>query len=362
MTYHLTNYEFKIGLEIHIELKTTLKMFSNSLSMSEFLDKYQIFLPNLFVDEVDLGYPGSLPVVNYHAVKLGYVLAHLLKMDYKPILYFDRKNYFYYDLPKGYQITQFYKPLAINGTMLISNKQQQPKTIKITEIHLEEDTAKNLKSATHIKLDYNRCGIPLIEIVTAPDFVDADEVIDFLKRLTNLLNYYGISDAQMHRGSLRCDVNISINKVHELTLGNRIEIKNLNSYESIKMAIAFEMNQQFNAVTNNEVIMSATKTYLPATKATLFLRNKTTVDGYHYMPEINLPPIHVPASLISETKQFVTHHQMFIDHTNVNYEQIFAETYQLPLTMANVLINNHALLNIFYHTIHLPTLSLLIGH
>jgi aspartyl-tRNA(Asn)/glutamyl-tRNA(Gln) amidotransferase subunit B len=231
-------YKLSIGLEIHVELLTKTKMFSSSANSSN-------NEPNKNINEIDLALPGTLPSVNKEAVILAIKLAKALNMEINSSLKFDRKNYFYSDLPKGYQITQFFNPIGINGIL-----QDDGVNVKIERIHLEEDTAKQTKNGDDILLDYNRAGVPLIEIVTKPDIHSKEECILFLKSLKQLLIFLQISDGKMEDGSLRVDLNISISKNNEL--GTRAEIKNINSFYSVINAIDYEYKRQFNLIENNQ--------------------------------------------------------------------------------------------------------------
>ncbi|MDR2821834.1 MAG: Asp-tRNA(Asn)/Glu-tRNA(Gln) amidotransferase GatCAB subunit B, partial [Mycoplasmataceae bacterium] len=234
-------YKLAIGLEIHTELLTQTKMFSASKNDAN-------AEPNTCISPTDLGLPGTLPVANKQAVILGIKLAKALEMEIDPILQFDRKNYFYVDLPKGYQITQFYHPIGLNG--ILGN-------VKIERIHLEEDTAKQTKNGDQIHLDYNRVGVPLIEIVTRPDITSKEQCLEFLTNLKRLLIHLGVSDGKMENGSLRVDLNISVSDSD--TLGTRCEIKNLNSFSNILDAIDYEFNRQTKILEEGNQVISETR-------------------------------------------------------------------------------------------------------
>jgi aspartyl-tRNA(Asn)/glutamyl-tRNA(Gln) amidotransferase subunit B len=223
-------YKITIGLEIHTQLLTNSKMFSGS--------KNEVSnMPNININEIDLGMPGTMPSVNEQAVKLAVRLAKILDMEIDPVLRFDRKNYFYQDLPKGYQITQQFYPIGKNGKIIVNNK-----NVHIERIHLEEDTAKQIHEGKEILLDYNRAGIPLIEIVTKPEIHNKEECIGFLTELKRILTFFEISDGKMENASLRVDLNISISDTGKL--GTKVEIKNINSFSAVTKAIDYEYDRQ----------------------------------------------------------------------------------------------------------------------
>jgi aspartyl-tRNA(Asn)/glutamyl-tRNA(Gln) amidotransferase subunit B len=239
-------YQITIGLEIHTQVNTFNKVFSQSLNSSTSQS-------NTCVNEIDLGLPGTLPFFNLDVLKKAIILAKALKMDINNTLAFNRKVYFHYDLPKGYQITQFGEnTIAKNGIINLKNK-----TIRIEEFHIEEDTAKQTKENELNFLDYNRCGVGLIEIVTKPDFYLKEEVIEFLKQLKRLLIYLNISDGKMEESNLRVDVNISISNTE--SLGTRVEIKNLNSFNSVSKAIEHEFNRQKKILESGKAVIQETR-------------------------------------------------------------------------------------------------------
>ncbi|GMO14910.1 MAG: Asp-tRNA(Asn)/Glu-tRNA(Gln) amidotransferase subunit GatB [Mycoplasmoidaceae bacterium] len=275
-------YKLAIGLEIHTELLTKTKMFSSA--KNDALAK-----PNTCVDYVDLGLPGALPIPNKQAVILGIKLAKALNMKIDKNLVFDRKNYFYVDLPKGFQITQFYHPLGKNGNL---------GNVGIEEIHLEEDTAKQNKDGNNIILDYNRAGVPLLEIVTKPNITSKEQCIEFLDNLKRILINFGISDGKMENGSLRVDLNISVSKTN--TLGVRSEIKNINSFNNILDAIDYEYKRQSTLLDNNKKLTCDTRRYDDSKKQTVFMRNKASIDEYRYIAEPNIINIDI-SDLINQT-------------------------------------------------------------
>lgn len=265
-----------IGLEIHLTLNTTSKMFSDASN-----DNEGVLKPNTAINEIDLALPGTLPSINKEAVAKGLKLAELLNCKIAEVLSFDRKNYYYEDLPKGFQITQYFNPLGKNGFLQLSNKK-----ITINEMHLEEDTAK-IKNGM---LNYNRAGCPLIELVTDPCFSNENEVKEFLLKLIMLLKENDISTASLSKGKFRVDVNISIsNKENEL--GTKIELKGLNNLKNITKAIKYEINRQITEINAGSTLQSHTRWYDEKNKQTIFARKKDSVVDYRFMPEANLLPI-----------------------------------------------------------------------
>jgi aspartyl-tRNA(Asn)/glutamyl-tRNA(Gln) amidotransferase subunit B len=240
--------EFKltIGCEIHTELKTKTKMFSPALNAYN-------TQPNININEIDLALPGTLPQPNKQAVVLGIKLAKLLKMKINEMLMFDRKNYFYHDLPKGYQITQQYFPIGYNGKLKIDNDEY----IDIERIHLEEDTAKQIAEQAVIKLDYNRAGLPLLEIVSKPQIHSREQCVKYLKTLKRILVFNNISDGKMENGSLRVDLNVSVS--NSKTLGTKVEIKNINSFNNVTKAIDYEFVRQTQLLTQGKKVIQETR-------------------------------------------------------------------------------------------------------
>jgi aspartyl-tRNA(Asn)/glutamyl-tRNA(Gln) amidotransferase subunit B len=243
----MNNFKATIGIEVHTELNTRSKMFSTA--PVSFTDE-----PNTNINEIDLGLPGTLPSPNKEAVIKGIQLATALKMKIDTTLCFDRKNYFYQDLPKGFQITQQYHPIGKDGLIVINNK-----NIRIERIHLEEDTAKQQTINGELCLDYNRCGIPLIEIVSHPDIETPHEAVEYLNALRRILIFLNISDGKMEEGSFRADVNISVAPVGSETLGTKVEIKNINSFANVAAAIEFEYQRQIRQLLKGEPIVQETR-------------------------------------------------------------------------------------------------------
>lgn len=266
-----------IGIEVHVVINSKTKMFSPSKSSHS-------DLPNTNIFPIDLGHPGTMPRPNIECIKKGIVLAKALNMEISNFIDFDRKNYFYQDLPKGFQITQQYNPIGKNGKIKLDDNTY----IDIERIHLEEDTAKQFSENGEIFLDYNRAGIPLVEIVTKPVIKSAKEASNFLKNLKRILVFNNISDAKLEEGSMRADINISINHVLSKEFGTRVEIKNINSISNVEKAIEFEINRQLNLVLSNKQVKQETRRFNDKTLSTEFMRDKTDAVDYHYMTEPNI--------------------------------------------------------------------------
>lgn len=270
-------FELTIGIEVHVVLNSKTKMFSSSLSSHE-------GEVNNNINPIDLGHPGIMPSPNKKCIEKAIVLANALNMEIANKITFDRKNYFYQDLPKGFQITQQFNPIGKKGTIKLENGH----IIEITRIHLEEDTAKQTKENGEILLDYNRSGMPLIEIVTEPCIKSSEDAALFLKELRRILIFNNISDAKMEEGSLRADINISVKPIGSKMFGTRVEIKNINSINNVEKAIKYEFEQQVKQTLKNEEILMCTKKYNDKSEETEFMRLKTTNVDYHYMVESNI--------------------------------------------------------------------------
>ena len=287
-------YEVTIGLEIHCEVKTTSKMFSSSTnSYNE--------TPNENISEIDLGFPGILPVVNKEAVRKSIMMAMALNCKVPEYMYFDRKNYYYPDLPKGYQITQNTDPVGTNGYIDVYVN-DEVKRIGIHDIHLEEDTASLDHYDTYSLIDYNRCSVPLLETVTTPCIHSADEALAFLDALRRIFLYTGISEARTDRGQMRCDVNISLAPKGSDKLGTKVEMKNINSFSNVKDAILYEIKRQTECLENGTPILMETRRYDDTTKTTIRMREKVEGEDYKYYIEPNIPPFKITDDIINEIK------------------------------------------------------------
>lgn len=266
-----------IGIEVHAVINSKTKMFSPSKSSHN-------DLPNTNIFPIDLGHPGTMPRPNVECIKKGIVLAKALDMEISNFIDFDRKNYFYQDLPKGFQITQQYNPIGKNGKI----KLDENTFVEIERIHLEEDTAKQFFENNETFLDYNRAGIPLVEIVTKPVIKNAKQASTFLKNLKRILVFNNISDAKLEEGSMRADINISVNHILSKEFGTRVEIKNINSISNVEKAIEFEINRQIGLILSNKKVNQETRKFNDKTFTTEFMREKTNAIDYHYMTEPNI--------------------------------------------------------------------------
>jgi aspartyl-tRNA(Asn)/glutamyl-tRNA(Gln) amidotransferase subunit B len=273
-------FETVIGLEVHVELKTESKIFS--ASPNHFGAE-----PNTNTSVIDLGYPGVLPVLNKKAVEFGMKAAMALNCEVATHTKFDRKNYFYPDNPKAYQISQFDKPIGEHGWIEIEVN-GYTKRIGITRIHLEEDAGKLNHGKGYSLVDYNRQGTPLVEIVSEPDIRTPDEAYAYLEKLKSIIQYTGVSDCKMEEGSLRCDANISIRPVGQEEFGTKTELKNLNSFNFVRKGLEYEEKRQREVVSSGGKIDQETRRFDEATGATLLMRVKEGSDDYRYFPEPDL--------------------------------------------------------------------------
>lgn len=289
------NFETVIGIEIHCELKTNTKMFSGS--KCGFHDPV-----NTNINEVDLGMPGSLPTINKRGVQQALKACHIFDMDINPVLVFDRKCYFYPDLTKGYQITQNDYPIGTNGKISVEMDDYK-KDITIAKVVIEEDTAQLKHFDDYTLIDYNRCGTPLIEIISDASIRSAKEAANYVATLRNMLVYADISDAKMEEGSLRCDVNVSLRPYGQKEFGTKTEIKNLNSISNIEKAIAYEVNRQSKLLLSGEKIDSETRRFDEATKTTVKMRGKDGVIDYRFHREPNILPTRISQTLIDDVKK-----------------------------------------------------------
>ncbi|MBL0701481.1 MAG: Asp-tRNA(Asn)/Glu-tRNA(Gln) amidotransferase subunit GatB [Spiroplasma sp.] len=278
----MNNYETIIGIEVHAQLNTTHKIFSPSINNIN-------DTPNTNVHPIDLGLPGTLPRFNEQVLQKAILVCSALEMDITKIMHWDRKNYFYPDNPKGYQITQQRTPIGRSGSITLTNG----KVITVDFMHMEEDTAKSFHKGDETLLDFNRCGVPLVEIVTGPDMRNASEAREYLERLREILLYLNVCDGKMEEGSLRVDVNISVRPFGQKEFNTKVEIKNLNSFNNVELAIECEIKNQLYALNTGIKVVQCTKRFNETTKQTDIMRIKETVDDYHYFPEPDLPMLHL---------------------------------------------------------------------
>lgn len=265
----MSDLQATIGLEVHAELKTRTKMFCDSLNDPD--EKH----PNVNVCPVCLAHPGTLPVANKQAIEDVIRVGLALGGKINKVTKFDRKNYFYPDLPKGYQISQYDQPLVLGGKL---------RNIRLTRVHLEEDTANLTHVSGESLVDFNRSGVPLMELVTEPDFRSADEVADFARELQLILRYLGVSDANMEKGQMRIEANVSLN------MGTKVELKNINSFKAVHDAVEYELKRQEEAIRAGEKIHQETRGWNEAKQKTFPQRSKEAAHDYRYFPEPDLPP------------------------------------------------------------------------
>jgi len=285
-------YQPIIGLEVHVELKTKSKMFCSCLS-----DPNER-RPNVNVCPICVGHPGTLPVINQEAVRKTIKTGLSFNCQIPENSKFDRKNYFYPDLPKGYQISQLYKPLCINGYLEIDGKK-----IRIREVHLEEDTGKLIhpEGADYSLVDFNRAGVPLMEFATEPDITSVKEAKKFAEELQLILRYLGVTEANMEKGEMRVEVNISLSE-KEGKLGTKVEIKNLNSFKAVEKGIKYEIKRQTELLEEGKKVIQETRGWDDNKGVTVSQREKEESHDYRYFPDPDLPPLYISKELIEEIK------------------------------------------------------------
>ena len=322
-------YKTVIGLEVHCELKSNSKNFSGSKN------SYST-IPNSNVSVVDLGMPGILPVVNKEAVKNSIKMALALNCNVPEYLTFERKNYFYPDLPKGYQITQFKNPIGVDGYVMI-NVNGEDKKILIHDTHLEEDTASLDHYNAYSLIDYNRCGVPLLETVTEPCINSADEAIAFLEALRSVFLYTDTSYARSDRGQIRCDVNVSLMRDGDTELGTRVEMKNINSFSSVREAIICEVERQTGILNNGGTILQETRRYDENTNMTYPMRSKEDAIDYRYFTDPNLPPVKISREWVNEIKEEIPRLQyermkIYIDDYGISLKDAYTIVREMEIS------------------------------
>lgn len=292
------NFETIIGIEIHLELNTKTKMFSaapNAFGRA----------PNTQVSATDIAFPGTLPRLNKQAVVFAIMACTTLNMEIDNELWFDRKNYFYPDLTKGYQITQDKRPIGKKGYIEIEVN-NKIKRIGITRLHMEEDTAKQLHFGDYSLLDYNRCGVPLLEIVSEPDIRSGLEAAKYVEKLRQTILFTGISNVKMEEGSLRCDINISLRPYGYNKFGTKVEIKNLNSISNVQKAIEYEIQRQEKLLLSGKAVEQETRRFDETSKQTILMRKKSAAVDYKYFTEANIMPIHLNDDFINNAKNLIS--------------------------------------------------------
>ena len=296
MTYIFSMmFEAKVGLEIHVQLKTRTKMFCSC-------PRDPKAPPNSNICPICTGQPGVLPVLNKKALVLAVRASLLLNMKINRQSFFERKNYFYPDLPKNYQISQYRIPLAEDGFLEI-NSNGDTKKIRIQRLHMEEDAGKMIHGEGISYVDFLRSGTPLVEIVTKPDISSPEEAYEFLTRLHKILVWCDVTEGSMEEGNLRCDVNVSVKPKEAMELGTKVEIKNVNSFRFIKEAIAYEIQRQIELIKNGGKIVQETRGYDPVMKKTFPMRTKEYAHDYRYFPEPDLLPVFVSDEIVEEARE-----------------------------------------------------------
>lgn len=332
------NWEIVMGLETHVELSTESKIFCTCSTAFG-------AAPNSQCCEVCMGLPGALPVLNEKVVEYGVKVGLALGCTITPVSRFDRKNYFYPDLPKGYQISQLYAPLCTAGRVEVEGT-----AIGIHEIHMEEDAGKlyHDPETGETLCDFNRCGVPLLEIVTEPDFCTAEQVVVYLKKLRDTLQYLGVSDGKMEEGSLRCDVNLSVRPVGRDTLGTRTEMKNLGSFQAIARAIGYESHRQIALLEAGERVAQETRRFDEEKGETFSMRSKEEARDYRYFPEPDLPPVVL-------TEEYVQRIRDNLPELGEEKRKRYAQQYQLPDYDCQMVTSHPALARFFEELIALGT-------
>ena len=286
-----------IGLEMHAEMKSTTKVFSPS---SNVYNK----MANVNINEIDLAFPGFMPSLNEECVKKAVEMALILKCDVAKYMIFDRKNYYYPDLPKGYQITQNTRPVGINGNLEVSLNGSKF-NVEILDIHLEEDAAALDHLPTFSLIDYNRAGVPLLETVTAPCMHSADEAIAFLETMCRIYKYTGISEADTKKGQIRCDVNVNLMDDNGNYITPKVEIKNVNSLANVKLAILYEEKRQLESLKNNEPLYQETRRFDESSGTTIHMRSKADAIDYKYFVEPNIPPYEITDEFVENIRKTI---------------------------------------------------------
>lgn len=327
----MTNYINTIGLEVHLELKSKTKIFSNSLNG---FGKGA----NTLVNEIDLGMPGVLPKINKEVINLGIKAALILNCKINKKMFFDRKNYFYPDLPKGYQITQNTTPIGYDGYVEIE-RDGIKKKIEIHDIHLEEDTAKSMHRKDVSLLDFNRAGVPLLEIVTKPCIEDSTDAKLYLEKLKELMLYADISDCKIEEGSMRCDANISVRPIEQKEFNEKIEIKNISSISNVGLALEQCRKEQIELYEDGGNIRPQTRRFDDKLNRTVLMRYKETGNDYRYFPEPDIPYLIISDEQIDEVRKTIP---KLPDELRTIYQEK-----NISLINTNKLINNLSLSHFF---------------
>lgn len=336
----MNKYKAVIGLEMHCEIKSNSKVFSNAKN-----DYNE--LPNCNVSEIDMAFPGILPVLNKECVRKALLASIVLGCKQPDYIYFDRKNYYYPDLPKGYQITQMHAPIGVDGKLTIDVNGKEKKVL-IHDIHLEEDSASLDHYSDATLIDYNRCGVPLLELVTEPCLNSAEEAVAFLETVRRIYQYCDISDADTKKGQIRCDVNVSIMDKDDTTLGTKVEMKNVNSFSNVYDTIVYEIERQSKLKDSgryNEVIQE-TRRFDEETGTTIRMRGKVDAVDYKYFVEPNIPKYRLDKMWLEEIKKSIP--MLPKDRKN-----IYINDYLLSEYDANIIIKERITADYFEKCVNL---------
>ncbi|MDR1458008.1 MAG: Asp-tRNA(Asn)/Glu-tRNA(Gln) amidotransferase subunit GatB [Puniceicoccales bacterium] len=333
------DYEAVIGLEVHVQIKTKTKLFSSS--------KYEYgAAPNILTDEIVLGLPGSLPIINFKAIKKTLRAGLIFECTIPNLCKWDRKNYFYPDNPKNYQISQYDNPICSGGFVEIElpgparNLMGQHKKIALNRIQLEEDVGKLTHDAIYSMVDFNRAGVPLMEIVSEPCMATAEEAFAYLTSLKMHLCYADISDCDMEKGQLRCDANVSLRPVGSRALGTKVELKNLNSISGVRNGLEYEIKRQKHLLESGGTVKQETRKWNAETSISSPMRSKETVDDYRYFPDPDLLPVRLETELIDQVK-------LEIPELPFRKQERFFEKYKLPYTLTSVFYPHRELCDYF---------------
>ena len=324
----LDKYEITVGIECHVQLATKTKLFSEADNNDA--DKQ----PNTVISPLDLALPGMLPTLNRSAIDLAVKAGKALNCEIAKVSSFDRKHYFYPDLPKGYQTTQMYQPIILSGTVKAPLENGQLVTVRIHHAHLEEDAGKLTHFKDYSLVDFNRAGTPLLEIVSEPDMHSAEEAKAYCQELYQLLTYAGVTKGDLYNGNMRFDVNVSVALKGATKLGTRTETKNLNSFRSVERAVEFEAKRQIELLEAGEKVVQETRGWDDARQKTTSQRNKEDAQDYRYMPDADIPPVILTPEEIREIQATVPNLPPF-------YRQAW-EPLKLDATVVNALLLNRA--------------------
>jgi aspartyl-tRNA(Asn)/glutamyl-tRNA(Gln) amidotransferase subunit B len=335
-------YEVVIGLEVHAQLQTNSKLFcGDSTSFGA--------APNTHISPITLAHPGTLPRMNKKAIEFAIKLGLALNCEIEQKNYFARKNYFYPDLPKGYQISQHTTPICKNGVVKINVNNEQ-RSVQLNRIHIEEDAGKSLHDVddNYTAIDLNRAGVPLLEIVSEPDLHSSEEAFAYITELRRLVRWLEICDGNMEEGSMRCDANISIRLKGEKKLGTRVEVKNLNSIRNVKKAIDLEVNRLIDIVESGASIIQETRSFDADNNTTFSLRSKEDADDYRYFADPDLTPFHITDQFLQAVKDSLP---ALPEALEIKYKEVF----QLASYDAQVICSDKALVNYFEEIIKYTT-------